>query len=145
MEALITFGPVPILTFEEGLEWTIERIRTASVKPYIISLHGYPNAGKSTFGRRCRDKLFQDDHLSGAVVMCGDRNVNLIYRYACDFLFIEDMPGIITVQNYAQELFGNYPDQYFLMTRSLQQSDLPFEVSGFYHRIIVNPAATIKR
>lgn len=145
MEKIIPFGPVPLSTFEESLEWTIEIIRTATRKPYIVSLHGYPNTGKSTFGRRCRDILYQNDHLSGAVVMSGDENHQFIYRHARDFLILEDQPGIIGAQGYTRELFGYEPDQYFLLTRSPHWNEFPFEVSGFYHRIIVNPAATIKR
>ncbi|MBI2103106.1 hypothetical protein HYT55_04655 [Candidatus Woesearchaeota archaeon] len=145
METVIPFGPVPFFTFEESLEWIITKIRTATRKPYIVSLHGYPNAGKSTFGWHCRDRLFKEHHLSGPTIMRGDTNHELIYRYALDFLFLEDQPGILSAQRYTQELFNRPPDQYFLLAHSLQHHELPIELSGFYHRIIVNPAATIKR
>ena len=147
----VKYGSVLHTSFEQGLEITIETILAASrqttmEKPVVISLHGFPNVGKSTFGRRCRDQLYREHNSIGAVIMRDDQNRAFIYRYAQDFLFIEDQPGVIGVQTYSWDLFGRRPNFYFLMIR---ETTFPINsaielLTNPYDLLISNPNARDK-
>lgn len=150
MELVTTPRTIPTLTFNAGLDNIIETILRATrkrttVKPYLVTLHGLPNSGKSTFGRRARDILYKFYGREGIVVMTDDENHSLIHRHARDFLFIEDQPGVTSVMRYSQQLYNRSPDKYILLTTSLDLPDIPYDLlSSPYDLVIVNPEAQVK-
>ena len=137
----------PTFSFEEGIEDVLQQIRTAERKPYITSLHGYPNTGKSRFARHCRDVLYQQDGLVGVTTMTDNQNHQFVRQYGQDFVFLEDMPGVYGAQRYALALFGKRPDQslLFLWTLSFTPATHLDLIAQPYDGIIVNPKAQVKR
>lgn len=142
---------IPTLNFNEGLDNIIETILTATrkrtaIRPYIVTLHGHPNSGKSTFGRKARDILYKWYGRQGAVVMRGDENHPFIYRHAQHFLFIEDQLGVVGVRSYCQQLYNRPPDKYLLLTRHLNLPDIPYDLlNSPYDLVIINPEARVKK
>lgn len=142
-------GRAPSLSFEQGLEMIVESIATilseaVAPRPYLVAVHGWPHSGKSTFCRRGRDILYQRG-LRGASIMNGDDDYQLWSGYAKDFLFIEDQPWIMGVQNFCQRYYQRHPNKHLLIVGDLEQLDILYNpTDGQYDAVIFNPEARRK-
>jgi hypothetical protein len=137
--------------FEEGLNHLVDNISESSERPFVASIHGIPNQGKSHLMRGALKSLESkekqgigtkvgssiDSYLTGHFQRISD----------LDFVLIEDMPHTTEVMRYSLETFGKRPDKLIYIRRSL--FDLPEWLekdleNGEYDFIIENPSSVDK-
>ncbi len=143
-----------IISFEQAQDHIIKEVLHAEQKPYLVLLMGDPNSGKSTLARRCRESLYNNHQLIGINQISGDNPDDVVFKYARDFMIIEDVFPCGNINSYLQRLFSRDLDLTLFLTSSVsaitegewnyltRRENLFFTNLGY---IVENSNARIKR
>jgi len=125
------------LTFEEGLEFLVDSIRNSTSIPFIASIIGQPNTGKSELIKLVNQILNPAGIFGWSAPTTLDRQA---FQYLSvpkpRYVLLEDVGGYIGSDNCARQLFNKNPDLRIFIFR------YPLELSfGLrdYNALIYNP------
>lgn len=98
-----------VLSYNEGIEYIFDNINNNSknTTPYIVSIHGVPNSGKTHFRKEVFNKLNQTTNLIGRMGMVDDSLNKILARNdMSDYIILEEMIYVERAKMYAIETFG---------------------------------------
>ena len=128
--------------FDEAAEYLIQTVLNVDNKPFIASIHGHPNQGKSLLMRICRETLYNKHEKVGITIMNGTPHTPKLFAYAKDYVLIEDSLFTIPTKKYCKSMFGKEPDiTAFIAKNPARYSP---ESKAEYDLIIFNPEAAHK-
>ncbi|MBR9675405.1 hypothetical protein GOV05_00160 [Candidatus Woesearchaeota archaeon] len=140
---------IEVVGFERGVEKVVDTVLSSGETPSLVSIHGFPNNGKTQLRSTARNKLF-DKGVMGWVGMCGD-SLDSLTRYDEEpsFYLIEDLYYTSMVQRYTTKHFGRLPELSIFITKKFDMvtvSPLIKELilAEVYGLIIENPSAVVK-
>lgn len=139
------------ITFEEGINTLVRKITEATQQqntPFIISIHGYPNAGKTELVKRMHEVMAKKG-IPGISTKCDWPKKYIPHIDSPKYFLIEDLAEKFTSINYAQKLYKKTPDMSIFIARSYAPKDFSIAVLDEYTKegydlFIVNPMARIK-
>lgn len=140
------------LNFEQGIDFIAKTIleKKERVNPVLISIHGYPNAGKTELMFRAVSLLYKKHGVEGRGCICNDNLEEVLRGNDPAFLIIEDLPQPerFGVKRYTKKYFGRDPDLSVYITKKLVK-DLPIGLinqiqKSAYHLTIENPKSRDK-
>ena len=119
-------------TFEEGLALVVKRIAESSERPYVATVHGFPNSGKSTF---CKHAL---NALERVGILCAMAYVRELHSlkdlwFQPKAYFLQDIPPHGPADRYVQENFDKLPNLRILITTA----ERPTKEANEYNLIIL--------
>ena len=138
-----------VLNFEQGLNDLVQIVLKSKNRPTIISIHGFPNSGKTELRVRAH-RILQKQGKMGWIAMCKTPIAELPqHPEGPDYFLIEDLQFIWPSKTYALDNFSRFPDLSSYIAKRFCQEKLPRGVAeaienGDYQIIIENPAATVK-
>ena len=148
-QKLITSMQIEIISFEDGLAKIVDKILTAKRKPAVISIHGFPNSGKTELIKRVSIKLAKEHKIYGARGMSGD-SLDKMGFYSCaqaQYMLLEHMIFTDACDEISQKLFGHKQDLTAYIAQKVDEKKLAANCEKFkqeYGLIINNPNAKNK-
>jgi len=98
------------ISFDNAVGYLVQAVIDTEDKPFIVSIHGHPNNGKTHLAKICRDVLYEQHGQIGIFVKTSDEISERFFRYVKDFILIEDTLGTTAVKKYCRNMFGKEPD-----------------------------------
>lgn len=129
-----------IRRFKKGIEEIMNEIMSSREKPYIASINGRPNSGKTEL----RKILIENTHNKNKKIWSGMGESRYpIYNSDTDCCFIEDIDYWPSAWMFSKEYFGKEADirVYLVISRN----EITKTKHKEYDMIIINPEAKIKR
>jgi len=137
--------------FNSGLDFLVSSIfigLNRQVKPFVATIVGRPNSGKSELIKKAKERL-ELFGIYGWVGCNGDsaQKMGGIFNSNPSFAFIEDIGFYEISDRFSSETFGKIPDLRVYMTKpriDICASDFDDIQSGKYRLVIENPNSKIK-
>lgn len=133
----------PVVSFQEGIVVVAKRILSYnSEQPYIATIRGMPQVGKTHFGRGVIEKLYYQKQ--GTLVKPHDLEREISQK-KLEYVLLEidqfDSPYDMLIDTKTKNLYGKVPDTRILVVHDLEPllGDLPLDkVLQFFDLVVEN-------
>lgn len=134
------------LNFEQGLEYVVDEIVKSNERPFVLTVIGQPNSGKSELRLQVKERLATLG-IYGWSGMQGDSSERMGKYFVSNpqYVLIEDVTTYECSDRFSRELFARNPDLRVYMKRpeaGIPVNDFNDIHSGVYGFVIENPHAT---
>lgn len=139
------------MSFDKGKDHLVKTILEIKdlFRPVLVSVHGYPDAGKTQLTMNVIDALYTNHKIFGMSCQCYDNLDNImVHNPVPAFVLLEDLPGRYRALEHFITYFESSPNVSVYITRQ-PIKDLPLNelrkiYSENYDVIIENPQAREK-
>jgi hypothetical protein len=129
-----------ILDFEEGINGILALQENSIIKPYVVSIHGHPNSGKSYASAELLKRGWEKNLRVG---LSKARRVTPEYVRDCDLLLLNDTDVFaVLVDSELEKALGRKPDLKVLINNP-EMYNMEYYY-GFYDMVINNEGSRQK-
>ena len=136
------------LDFDQGIQTVIKGILDSKEKPFVVSVTGFSNSGKTTFCKTVHNQLHEVHGIRGWYGQMGADRFALGRWKVPEYFLVEDQPPASRqLTKYTQQLLGKDPDMMVYIIPALVEHShglLEHDSAELYDVVIENVGAVSK-